>query len=141
MINKEEILALLNKGITIEEIGEEIAADLNAANKEYQTAAAAERNKTKRKEELIEITRSFIEWLDTYFAELAPEEELTDSDIEILADSLIASVEEVAKYGNMFKDMATLMPKTSAIKTSSKKEKAANESLDWDALIDAFING
>ena len=146
MFDKSEILAMLQDGTSVEEIGNAFADALNAANTVYKAAIAAEANKTNRKNKLVSITRDFMAWLDEFYPDLAPEEELTDADVETLADTLIESIDNIVKYGDMLKDMAAMLPmgapRSVPAKTSSKKEKeAANESLDWDALIDAFING
>ena len=135
MFNEKDILAKLNNGENLQNIADEFAKVLNAANatfQEEQKKAAAERaakeKQLTKKRELKVIMEDLIEWIERYY-----NVDVSNSgiDAESLADEIIAGVDEYAKLFDVFAGLAT----KKAVSNSPKKSQ-----FNADDTLNAFLN-
>lgn len=130
MFDEKTILARLQNGENAQDIANEMAAMINAANKTYTDQKAAEeaaKVEVQRKEELQEIIDLFIEWLETFYGVKVHEEVPADQVIELI-DSLKEYVEAMKGLEAMF-----------SVKNAPKVIKSNTKPTNADETINDFL--
>ena len=137
MINSIEILEQLRKGKSIEQIGKEIGSVLTLAQNQYEEEVAKQIAEQQKLDTLVAVCAELADWLDEYYPSMS--QNLTETELTEIAKSLIATFEEVSKYGE------TLFHAINTLKTPTvQKIKVSDHNLsgvDWQDLINQFING
>ena len=82
MLNKTDILAKLQEGVSIEDIATNLTAALNEAHDEYLAIQKEEEAKTEKMNELANIIEALLGWVRTYHPDAA---DLLDEEIDYLA--------------------------------------------------------
>ena len=86
MIDTKEIVARLQKGESIQDIGNSIAKILNAASAEYEKQVGEAQKKKELKDIIVELLEWYGDWYD---------EDVSGYDADILVDSFIDTIAAV----------------------------------------------
>lgn len=133
MFDEKTILARLQNGEDAQDIANEIAAMINAANKIYTDQKAAEeaakaaaaKVEVQKKEELQAILDMFADWFKTYY------DVKTKGKLE--ADMVLDLIDSIEEYIEALKDLESVFGiKTPAVKVikSNTKSKSADEQIN-----------
>lgn len=124
MIDEKEILARLQKGESIKDIGDSIAKILNSANSKYQNTKA-------KKASLVSILSELLNWYEAYYEEVGD-----DVDVEELAQTAIDTIESLNNISNMVDPLVKAL-ELEGIKKPEGKVKVQSNS--FDDLVRAFL--
>ena len=105
MLNKTDILAMLQKGESIENIAANLTAALNEAHDEYLAIQKEEEAKTEKMNELAAIVEALFGWVRTYHPDAA---DMLDKEVDYLAYAV-----DIDKSIPMIADMARSAEKLS----------------------------
>ena len=105
MLNKTDILAKLQEGISIEDIATSLTTALNEAHDEYLAIQKEEEVKTEKMNELANIVEALFGWVRTYHPDVA---DLLDEEVDYLAYAA-----DIDKSIPMIADMARSAEKLS----------------------------
>ena len=128
MITSEEILKRLQKGEKLEDIGNELATILNAANAQHQK----DQKKEKRKTELMNILGDLMVWYDEYYGLD------TEYDIEELAEAAISTIEELSSLSKLLNTNLLDLNKNLE-KKNTKPQKNTMFENDLNDIVRMFI--
>jgi len=92
MIDTKEIVARLQKGESIQDIGNSIAKILNAASAEYEKQVG----EAQKKKELKDIIVDLLEWYGDWY-----DEDVSEYDADILVDSFIDTIAAVSELDSV----------------------------------------
>lgn len=141
MFTEKDILARLQNGEDVQDIANEMAAMINAANKTYTDQKAAEeaakaaaaKANVQKKEELQAILDMFCDWFGTYY-----EMDAADLKSELKADQVIELVDSLKEYVAAVKGLESMLgvkkvnvaaPVGTKIIKSNTKPKSADEQI------------
>ena len=126
MIDEKEILARLQKGESIKEIGDSIAKILNGANAQYQNTKA-------KKAALVSILKELLDWYEAYYEDAGD-----DVDVEELAQTTIDTIESLNNISNMVNPLIKALDvDLSGVKKPEGKVKIQSNS--FDDLVRSFL--
>ena len=128
MITSEEILKRLQKGEKLEDIGNELATILNAANAQHQK----DQKKEKRKVELMNILGDLMVWYDEYYGLD------TEYDVEELAEAAISTIEELNSLSKLLNTNLLDLNKNLE-KKNTKPQKNTMFENDLNDIVRMFI--
>ena len=128
MITSEEILNRLQKGEKLEDIGNELATILNAANAQHQK----DQKKEKRKVELMNILGDLMVWYDEYYGLD------TEYDVEELAEAAISTIEELSSLSKLLNTNLLDLNKNLE-KKNTKPQKNTMFENDLNDIVRMFI--
>lgn len=128
MITSEEILKRLQKGEKLEDIGNELATILNAANAQHQK----DQKKEKRKVELMNILGDLMVWYDEYYGLD------TEYDVEELAEAAISTIEELSSLSKLLNTNLLDLNKNLE-KKNTKSQKNTMFENDLNDIVRMFI--
>ena len=128
MITSEEILKRLQKGEKLEDIGNELATILNAANAQHQK----DQKKEKRKVELMNILGDLMVWYDEYYGLD------TEYDVEELAEAAISTIEELSSLSKLLNTNLLDLNKNLEKKTPKPQKNTLFEN-DLNDIVRMFI--
>jgi len=128
MITSEEILKRLQKGEKLEDIGNELATILNAANAQHQK----DQKKEKRKTELMNILGDLMIWYDKYYGLD------TEYDVEELAETTISTIEELSSLSKLLNTNLLDLNKNLE-KKNTKPQKNTMFENDLNDIVRMFI--
>ena len=135
MIKKEDIIAKMNAGASIDDIAAEITDILNEATDEF-IASRAEKEKCSKKEA---IARQFNDLVVQYVAiecpELADEIALDATDI----DAIMSAMDQLIGIMKMAQTFKELLPEKTELKPAAPKAKADAPKSD-DEILNDFIS-
>ena len=126
MIDEKEILARLQKGESIKEIGDSIAKILNGANAQYQNTKA-------KKAALVSILKELLDWYEAYYEDVGD-----DVDVEEMAQTAIDTIESL----NNISSMVSPLIKALDVDLSGDKKpegKIKIQSNSFDDLVRSFL--
>lgn len=129
MITSEEILKRLQKGESPEDIGNEFAAILNAANSKYQK----ENHNKKRKAELVSILSELLDWYEAWY-----DEPKQDYDVHDLADAVIEAIDNFRSISELLNTNLINFNKPLE-KKDTKSQKNTMFEKDLDDIVRMFI--
>ena len=143
MFDEKTILARLQNGEDVQNIANEMAAMINAANKTYADQKAAEeaakaeaaKAEVQKKEELQSILDLFCDWFGTYY-----EMDVNDIKSELKADQVIELIDSLKEYIEAVKGLETLFSVKNATKPAAKVIKSNTKPANADETINAFLN-
>lgn len=92
MIDTKEIVARLQKGESIQDIGNSIAKILNAANAEYEKQL----NESQKKKELASIITELLEWYGDWY-----DEDVSGYDVDTLVDTFVDTIAAVSELDSV----------------------------------------
>lgn len=92
MIDTKEIVARLQKGESIQDIGNSIAKILNAASAEYEKQVGEAQKKKELKDIIVELLEWYGDWYD---------EDVSGYDADILVDSFIDTIAAVSELDSV----------------------------------------
>ena len=122
MIDEKEILARLQKGESIKDIGDSIAKILNSANAQYQNSKA-------KKDSLVSILSKLLDWYETYY------EGAGDVDVEDMAQTVIDTIESLNSISTMVDPLIKALDLGSIKKPEGKIKIQSN----FDDLVRTFL--
>ena len=127
MINEKEILARLQKGESIKEIGDSIAKILNSANAQYQNTKA-------KKAALVSILSELLNWYEAYYEDVGD-----DVDVEELAQTAIDTIESLNNITNMIDPLVKALDIDLDKSIKKPEGKIKIQSNSFDDLVRAFL--
>lgn len=92
MIDTKEIVARLQKGESIQDIGNSIAKILNAASAEYEKQVG----ETQKKKELASIITELLEWYGDWY-----DEDVSGYDVDTLVDTFVDTIAAVSELDSV----------------------------------------
>ena len=132
MFTEKDILARLQNGEDAQDIANEIAAMINAANKTYtdqKTAeeAAKKQNEVQKKKELQGILDLFADWFKTYYG--------IEIQVELEADAVLELIDSLKEYVEALKGLDSIFgvkkPAAKVIKSNTKPKNADEQISDF----------
>ena len=137
MFDEKTILARLQNGEDAQDIANEMAAIINAANKAYTDQKAAEeaakaaaaKAKTQKKEDLQEILDMFADWFKTYYG--------IEAKGELEADAVLELIDSIKEYVEALKGLESMF---GVKKPAAKVFKSNTKSKSADEQISDFLN-
>lgn len=143
MFDEKTILARLQNGENAQDIANEVAAMINAANKTYTDQKAAEeaakaeakRAELQKVEELQDILDMFIDWFGTYYGI-----DVEHVKSELGADQIIELIDSLKEYIDAVKGLETMFSVKNATKPAVKVIKSNTKPANADETINAFLN-
>lgn len=143
MFDEKTILARLQNGEDVQNIANEMAAMINAANKTYADQKAAEeaakaaaaKVEVQKREELQAILDMFCDWFGTYY-----EMDVAEIKSELKADQVIELVDSLKEYIEAVKGLETMFSVKNATKPAVKVIKSNTKPANADETINAFLN-
>ena len=147
MFTEKDILARLQNGEDVQDIANELAAMINAANKTYTDQKAAEeaakaaaaKADVQKKEELQAILDMFCDWFGTYY-----EMDVAEIKSELKADQVIELIDSLKEYVEAVKGLETLFSVKNATKPAApigtKIIKSNTKPKSADEQISDFLN-
>lgn len=124
MIDTKEIVARLQKGESIQDIGNSIAKVLNAANAEYEKQL----NESQKKKELASIITELLEWYGDWY-----DEDVSKYDVDVIVDTFIDTIAAVSELdsilGSIVPSVETKSDKNSVVKDLNYKDYHSLENL------------
>jgi uncharacterized membrane protein YheB (UPF0754 family) len=129
MITSEEILKRLQKGESPEDIGNEFATILNAANAKYQK----ENNNKARKAALVSILSELLDWYEAWYDEVGQ-----DYDVHDLADAVIEAIDNFKSISELLNTNLINFNKPLETK-DTKPQKNTMFEKDLDDIVRMFI--
>lgn len=141
MFTEKDILARLQNGEDVQDIANEMAAMINAANKTYTdqkvaeeaAKAAAAKAEVQKREELQSILDLFCDWFGTYY-----EMDVAEIKSELKADQVIELIDSLKEYIEAVKGLESMLgvkkanaaaPVGTKIIKSNTKPKSADEQI------------
>ena len=124
MIDEKEILARLQKGESIKDIGDSIAKILNSANSKYQNTKA-------KKASLVSILKELLDWYEAYYENVGD-----DIDVEEIAQTTIDTIDSLNNITNMIDPLVKALDLDN-IKKPEGKVKIQSSS--FDDLVRSFL--
>lgn len=130
MIDTKEIVARLQKGESIQDIGNSIAKVLNAANAEYEKQL----NESQKKKELASIITELLEWYGDWY-----DEDVSEYDADILADTFIDTIAAVSELDSV---LGSIVPGVEVKSNKSNITKNLNykDYHNLESLVKKYIN-
>ena len=130
MIDTKEIVARLQKGESIQDIGNSIAKVLNAANAEYEKQL----NESQKKKELASIITELLEWYNDWY-----DEDVSEYDADILAGTFIDTIAAVSELDSV---LGSIVPsvKVKSGKDSDVKNLNYKDYHNLESLVKKYIN-
>lgn len=126
MIDEKEIIARLQKGESIKDIGDGIAKILNGANAKYQNTKA-------KKSQLVSILSELLNWYEAYYEDVGD-----DVDVEELAQTVIDTIESLKNISDMVEPLIKVLDLENIKKPVEKKEVKSNFN-SFDDLVRTFL--
>ena len=124
MIDTKEIVARLQNGESIQDIGNSIAKILNAANAEYEKQL----NESQKKKELASIITELLEWYGDWY-----DEDVSKYDVDVIVDTFIDTIAAVSELdsilGSIVPSVETKSDKNSVVKDLNYKDYHSLENL------------
>lgn len=124
MIDTKEIVARLQKGESIQDIGNSIAKILNAASAEYEKQVG----ETQKKKELASIITELLEWYGDWY-----DEDVSKYDVDVIVDTFIDTIAAVSELnsvlGSIVPSVETKSDKNSVVKDLNYKDYHSLENL------------
>lgn len=124
MIDTKEIVARLQKGESIQDIGNSIAKILNAANAEYEKQL----NESQKKKELASIITELLEWYGDWY-----DEDVSKYDVDVIVDTFIDTIAAVSELdsvlGSIVPSAETKSDKNNVVKDLNYKDYHSLENL------------
>ena len=127
MIDEKEILARLQKGESIKDIGDSIAKILNSANSKYQNTKA-------KKASLVSILSELLNWYEAYYEEVGD-----DVDVEELAQTAIDTIESLNNISNMVEPLVKALDLDFDKSVKKPEGKIKIQSNSFDDLVRSFL--
>ena len=144
MFDEKTILARLQNGEDVQNIANEMAAMINAANKTYADQKAAEeaakaeaaKAEVQKKEELQSILDLFCDWFGTYY-----DMDVADLKSELKADQMIELIDSLKEYVEAVKGLESMFGvKKAAAPVGAKIIKSNTKPKSADEQISDFLN-
>ena len=129
MITSEEILKRLQKGEKLENIGNELAAILNAANAQHQK----ENHNKARKAALVSILSELLDWYEAWYDELDQGYDVND-----LADAVIEGIDNFKSLSKLL-DINPFDFNKNFEKNNIKPQKNTKFENDLNDIVKMFI--
>ena len=132
MIDEKEIVARLKNGETLKDIGDSLAAILNAANATYQKEKSGE----KRKAALISILSELLDWYEAWY------EPVDDIDVHQLADMTLETIEGFKSLKSLFDNSGLTAFNKLNFDNNKNTQKVEKQSIDMkslDELVRSFL--
>ena len=143
MFTEKDILARLQNGEDVQDIANEMAALINAANKTYADQKAAEeaakaaaaKTEVQKKEELQSILDLFCDWFGTYY-----DTDVAEIKSELKADQVIELIDSLKEYMEALKGLESMFKvKKPAAPVGAKVIKSNTPPKTADDTIEAFL--
>lgn len=130
MIDTKEIVARLQKGESIQDIGNSIAKVLNAANAEYEKQVGEAQKKKELKNIIVELLDWYSDWYD---------EDVSEYDVDTLVDTFVDTIAAVSKIDSLFE---TFIPGEGVKNPENKVTKDLNykDYHTLENLVKKYIN-
>lgn len=130
MIDTKEIVARLQKGESIQDIGNSIAKVLNAASAEYEKQVG----EAQKKKELKDIIVDLLEWYGDWY-----DEDVSEYDADILVDSFIDTIAAVSELDSV---LGSIVPSVEMKNDKSNIAKDLNykDYHNLENLVKKYIN-
>lgn len=130
MIDTKEIVARLQKGESIQDIGNSIAKVLNAANAEYEKQVG----EAQKKKELKSIIVELLEWYGNWY-----DEDVSEYDADILADTFIDTIAAVSELDSV---LGSIVPgvEVKSNKSNTAKDFNYKDYHNLESLVKKYIN-
>ena len=130
MIDTKEIVARLQKGESIQDIGNSIAKILNAASAEYEKQVG----EAQKKKELKDIIVDLLEWYGDWY-----DEDVSEYDADILVDSFIDTIAAVSELDSVLGSIVPSVEMKSG-KDSDAKNLNYKDYHNLENLVKKYIN-
>jgi transcriptional antiterminator Rof (Rho-off) len=126
MLNKTDILAKLQEGVSLEDIAASLSTALNEAHDEYLAIQKEEEAKTEKMNELASIIEALFGWVRTYHPDVA---DLLDEEVDYL--TYAADIDKsIPMIADMARSAEKLSNKLNDIWSFKVGEAPVNESID-----------
>lgn len=130
MIDTKEIVARLQKGESIQDIGNSIAKVLNAANAEYEKQVGEAQKKKELKSIIVELLKWYSDWYD---------EDVSEFNVDDIVDTFIDTIAAVSELDSV---LGSIVPsaKMKNDKSNIAKDLNYKDYHNLESLVKKYIN-